>query len=185
MEGPTLSWGLRNRITLLTLQEHDDDDDNVDTVILFKRHFSNCFRMFVVTNPHVILLYLGSIWRLCLLFVQWHDQVPSSWSHGLSNDEFFRLLNWKALVYNSSSIPLILQSISRSVNPHWSLLPPQSVQFVKIPGLCRCFRFELHAHRKLPQASDCYWPSERNSDTASKFQPFINTSPAESCKEQR
>ena len=27
MEGPTSSEGLRNRITLLTLQEHDDDDD--------------------------------------------------------------------------------------------------------------------------------------------------------------
>ena len=27
VEGPTSSWGLRNRITLLTLQEHDDDDD--------------------------------------------------------------------------------------------------------------------------------------------------------------
>ena len=26
MEGPTSSWGLRNRITLLTLQEHDDDE---------------------------------------------------------------------------------------------------------------------------------------------------------------
>ena len=28
VEGPTSSWGLRNRITLLTLQEHDDDDDD-------------------------------------------------------------------------------------------------------------------------------------------------------------
>ena len=28
MEGPTSSWGLRNRITLLTLQEHHDDDVN-------------------------------------------------------------------------------------------------------------------------------------------------------------
>ena len=27
VEGPTSSWGLRNRITLLTLQEHDDDDE--------------------------------------------------------------------------------------------------------------------------------------------------------------
>ena len=26
VEGPTSSWGLRNRITLLTLQEHDDDE---------------------------------------------------------------------------------------------------------------------------------------------------------------
>ena len=30
VEGPTSSWGLRNRITLLTLQEHDDDDDDDD-----------------------------------------------------------------------------------------------------------------------------------------------------------
>ena len=30
MEGPTSSWGLRNRITLLTLQEHDDDGDDDD-----------------------------------------------------------------------------------------------------------------------------------------------------------
>ena len=29
MEGPTSSWGSRNRITCLTLQEHDDDDDIV------------------------------------------------------------------------------------------------------------------------------------------------------------
>ena len=28
VEGPSSSWGLRNRITLLTLQEHDDDDDD-------------------------------------------------------------------------------------------------------------------------------------------------------------
>jgi len=27
MEGPTSSWGSRNRLTCLTLQEHDDDDD--------------------------------------------------------------------------------------------------------------------------------------------------------------
>ena len=27
MEGPTSSWGSRNRITCLTLQEHDDDDE--------------------------------------------------------------------------------------------------------------------------------------------------------------
>ena len=27
VEGPTSSWGLRNRITLLTLQERDDDDE--------------------------------------------------------------------------------------------------------------------------------------------------------------
>ena len=26
MEGPTSSWGSRNRVTCLTLQEHDDDD---------------------------------------------------------------------------------------------------------------------------------------------------------------
>jgi len=25
MEGPTSSWGSRNRITFLTLQEHDDE----------------------------------------------------------------------------------------------------------------------------------------------------------------
>jgi hypothetical protein len=30
MEGPTSPWGLRNRITRLTLREHDDDDDNDD-----------------------------------------------------------------------------------------------------------------------------------------------------------
>ena len=29
MEGPTSSGGLRNRLTCLTLQEHDDDDDEV------------------------------------------------------------------------------------------------------------------------------------------------------------
>ena len=28
MEGPTSSWGSRNRLTCLTLQEHDDDDDS-------------------------------------------------------------------------------------------------------------------------------------------------------------
>jgi len=28
MEGPTSSWGSRNRITCQTLQEHDDDDDD-------------------------------------------------------------------------------------------------------------------------------------------------------------
>ena len=27
MEGPTSSWGSRNRLTCLTLQKHDDDDD--------------------------------------------------------------------------------------------------------------------------------------------------------------
>jgi hypothetical protein len=27
MEGPTSPWGLRNRITRLTLRDHDDDDD--------------------------------------------------------------------------------------------------------------------------------------------------------------
>ena len=27
MEGPTSSGGSRNRLTCLTLQEHDDDDD--------------------------------------------------------------------------------------------------------------------------------------------------------------
>ena len=30
VEGSTSTWGLRNRITLLTLQEHDDDDDDDD-----------------------------------------------------------------------------------------------------------------------------------------------------------
>jgi hypothetical protein len=30
MEGPTSPWGLRNRITRLTLREHDDDDDDDD-----------------------------------------------------------------------------------------------------------------------------------------------------------
>ena len=30
VEGPTSSWGLRNRITGLTLQEHDDDYDDGD-----------------------------------------------------------------------------------------------------------------------------------------------------------
>ena len=29
MEGPTSSSGSRNRITCLTLQEHDDDDDEL------------------------------------------------------------------------------------------------------------------------------------------------------------
>ena len=29
MEGPTSSWGSRNRLTCLTLQEHDDDDESV------------------------------------------------------------------------------------------------------------------------------------------------------------
>jgi len=28
MEGPTSSGGSRNRLTCLTLQEHDDDDDS-------------------------------------------------------------------------------------------------------------------------------------------------------------
>jgi hypothetical protein len=28
MEGPTSSGGSRNRLTCLTLQEHDDDDDD-------------------------------------------------------------------------------------------------------------------------------------------------------------
>ena len=31
MEGPTSSWGSRNRITCLTLQEHDDDDIKCQT----------------------------------------------------------------------------------------------------------------------------------------------------------
>ena len=30
MEGPTSSWGSRNRITCLTLQEYDDDYDDDD-----------------------------------------------------------------------------------------------------------------------------------------------------------
>jgi hypothetical protein len=30
MEGPTSSWGLRNRLTRLNLHERDDDDDNDD-----------------------------------------------------------------------------------------------------------------------------------------------------------
>jgi len=30
MEGPTSSWGSRNRITCLILQKHDDDDDDDD-----------------------------------------------------------------------------------------------------------------------------------------------------------
>ena len=34
MEGPTSSWGLRDRITLLTLQEHDNDDDDDDKQFL-------------------------------------------------------------------------------------------------------------------------------------------------------
>ena len=28
MEGPTSSWGSMNRLICLTLQEHDDDDDD-------------------------------------------------------------------------------------------------------------------------------------------------------------
>ena len=42
MEGPTASGGSRNRLTCLTLQEHDDDDDfNVRdaTISLLPRHF--------------------------------------------------------------------------------------------------------------------------------------------------
>ena len=35
MEGPTSSCGLRNRITLLTLQEHDDDYDD-DKYLIFR-----------------------------------------------------------------------------------------------------------------------------------------------------
>ena len=34
VEGPTSSWALRNRITLITLQEHDDDDDDDDDDII-------------------------------------------------------------------------------------------------------------------------------------------------------
>jgi len=33
-EGPTLSWGSRNRLTCLTLQEHDDDDDSTSQKVL-------------------------------------------------------------------------------------------------------------------------------------------------------
>ena len=29
MEGPTSSWGSRNRITCPTIQEHHDDDDDI------------------------------------------------------------------------------------------------------------------------------------------------------------
>jgi len=35
MEGPTSSWGLRNRLTCLTLQE-DDDDDNISEKTVIK-----------------------------------------------------------------------------------------------------------------------------------------------------
>ena len=34
MEGPTSSWGSRNRLTCLTLQEHDDDDKILPCVVL-------------------------------------------------------------------------------------------------------------------------------------------------------
>jgi len=33
MEGPTSSWGSRNRIICLIFQEHDDDDDDDDDEI--------------------------------------------------------------------------------------------------------------------------------------------------------
>jgi len=33
MEGPTSSGGSRNRLTCLTLQEHDDDDDYKKAVV--------------------------------------------------------------------------------------------------------------------------------------------------------
>ena len=42
MEGPTSCWGLRNRITLLTLQEHDDDDDD-----LIRRQYEFIYMSFV------------------------------------------------------------------------------------------------------------------------------------------
>jgi len=32
MEGTTSSWGSRNSLTFLTLQEHDDDDDDLSKV---------------------------------------------------------------------------------------------------------------------------------------------------------
>jgi len=34
MEGPTSSWGSRNRITCLTFQEHDDDDDDEKNLLI-------------------------------------------------------------------------------------------------------------------------------------------------------
>ena len=43
MEGPTSSWGSRNRITCLTLQEHDDDDE-----------WFNDRRLFVCKIPSLI-----------------------------------------------------------------------------------------------------------------------------------
>jgi hypothetical protein len=44
MEGPTSPYGLRNRITRLTLHEHDDDDD--DKFLIFK-NFVDVFYMFL------------------------------------------------------------------------------------------------------------------------------------------
>ena len=40
MEGPTSSWGSKNRITCRTLQEHDDDDDDDDDDIKKSFRFS-------------------------------------------------------------------------------------------------------------------------------------------------
>jgi len=33
MEGPTSSGGSRNRLTCLTLQEHDDDDEDTQLIV--------------------------------------------------------------------------------------------------------------------------------------------------------
>jgi hypothetical protein len=45
MEGPTSPRGLRNRITRLTLREHDDDDDDDDDLYFILYYF--CF------NSHI------------------------------------------------------------------------------------------------------------------------------------
>ena len=67
MEGPTSSWGLRNRITLLTLQEHDDDEGQYlnSTIKQTIKTFYTCSKSLLgVTCSYVTRVFvvrLGSV----------------------------------------------------------------------------------------------------------------------------
>lgn len=89
-------------------------EELVGTVILLKRHFSN--RVSLWRSHASYFCILGLFWSLCPLFGLWHDQVPSTRSRGMSNDEIFGLLNSNAPAHHSSTVPLHLQQICYSVN---------------------------------------------------------------------
>ena len=102
MEGQTSSWGSRNRITCLTLQEHDDDDEinllkfgmNIlCKYILFVSqnllHFGYCtgkerlLHYTALTNNHL------QTWRLTLILqtwrIWWAHNNASKWQMGFNS----------------------------------------------------------------------------------------------------